>query len=426
MPDREARSPVPRGRGQGSGAPSPGGGGRDAEEALQVIFFSEIKWTYMRTRKHFLLDHLPPSWRVLFLEPFAFGRRNSFSPSRDGRITYVTVPFIRGGTTSALYNRVVANSAVRWLLSKVYLCWIKVLFTAMRVPSSRIFMVSNPYAAEAALSLKRDLLCYDYNDNPFQFPQTPGWVRPGLDALLRKADLVFVVSKHYLSALAREGVENLHLLGNGVEFEHFARARAMPEELAGLPRPLLLYTGRFGPLLDMKLLEAVSEAYPKGHLLLIGPVDPLSRYDLTTLVARGNVSWMDEKPYDELPAYIQAADVCLAPFKFMHEYTVGVNPNKVYQYLATGRPVVSSYIAELEEHSDLISFARSEEEFLRGIADALSNPPSKQALQDLARDNDWSAKAATMVQLVKGALGEPRSGKGAGGRGGRGGAGGDR
>ena len=396
----------------------PAEGDRDVDRPLQVVFFSEIKWTYMRTRKHFLLDHLPPSWRVLFLEPFAFGRRNSFSPSRDGRITYVTVPFIRGGTTSPLYNRMVANSAVRWLLSKVCLCWIRALFVAQRVPSRRIFMVSNPYAAVPALSLKRDLLCYDYNDNPFQFPQTPGWVRPGLEALLKGADLVFVVSKHYLNALAREGVENLHLLGNGVEFEHFARPRAVPQELAGLPRPLVLYTGRFGPLLNMKLLEAVSEAYPKGQLLLIGPVDPMSRYDLTALVARENVSWMDEKPYDELPAYIQAADVCLAPFKFMHEYTVGVNPNKVYQYLATGRPVVSSYIAELEGHSDLIFFARSEEEFLRGVAEALSNPPSKQALQDLARDNDWSAKAATMTQLVKGALGEAQSGERAGRRGG--------
>jgi teichuronic acid biosynthesis glycosyltransferase TuaH len=380
-------------------------GGSIKHQALQVVFFSEIKWTYMRTRKQFLLDRLPSSWRVLFLEPFAFGRRNSFAPTRDGRITHVTVPFIRGGTTSALYNKLVANEAARWVLSRLCLLWVRTLFALLRVPSRRVFMVSNPYAADAVLSLRRDLLCYDYNDNPFQFPQTPQWVGPLLERLLKKADLVFVVSRHYLDALAGGGVRNLHLLGNGVEFEHFAKPRRTPSELKGVPRPLLLYTGRISPLLNMDLLDAVCDAFPSGMLFLIGPVDPMTRGDLASLAARPNVSWMDEKPYDELPAYIQAADVCLAPFKFMHQYTVGINPNKIYQYLAAGRPVVSSYIAELREHSDSIFFAVSDEEFLRGIRKALSEPPSKGPLQDLARKNDWSVKAETMAGLVAEALG---------------------
>ena len=383
-----------------------GGDAQAASRAVQIVFFSEIKWTYMRTRKQFLLDRLPPSWRVLFMEPFAFGRRNSFTPTRNGRITYVTVPFIRGGTTSSLYNRMVANGPVRRFLSGICRLWIKVLFVFQRIPSSRVFMISNPYAADTALSLSRDLLCYDYNDNPFQFPQTPEWVRAGLERVLSRADLVFVVSGHYLDALARAGVDNLHLLGNGVEFEHFARPHGTPRDLAGVPRPLLLYTGRIGPLINMELMAAVAEAFPKGRLLLIGPVDPISRGDLAGLLTADNVAWMDEKPYEDLPGYIQSADVCLAPFKFMDEYTVGVNPNKIYQYLAAGRPVVSSYIAELEGHSDLMFFAKTIEEFLRGVGRMLSDPPSKEALRDVARRNDWGVKAEKMASLVSGALGQ--------------------
>lgn len=372
---------------------------------MQIVFFSEIKWTYMRTRKQFLLDRLPPSWRVLFMEPFAFGRRNSLTPTRNGRITYVTVPFVRGGTTSSLYNKMVANGTVRRFLSGVCRLWIRALFVLQRIPSSRVFMISNPYAADAALSLSRDLLCYDYNDNPFQFPQTPEWVRTGLERVLKRADLVFVVSGHYLDALARAGVANLHLLGNGVEFEHFAHPRETPRDLAGVPRPLLLYTGRIGPLINMELMAAVAGAFPEGRLLLIGPVDPISRGDLAGLLAAPNVVWMDEKPYEDLPGYIQAADVCLAPFKFMDEYTVGVNPNKIYQYLAAGRPVVSSYIAELEGYSDTMCFSKTTEEFLRGVGRMLSDPPPKEALRDIAKRNDWAVKAEKMASLVSDALG---------------------
>jgi teichuronic acid biosynthesis glycosyltransferase TuaH len=386
--------------------------GKSAPDGLeaQLIFFSEIKWTYMRTRKQFLVRRLPERWRVVFLEPFAFGRRNSFRPVRDGRVTYVTVPFLRGGTTSGLYNRVVGLSGARWVLSRLCTLWVRALLSCLGSGWARVFIVSNPYAADTALSLRRDLLCYDYNDNPFQFPQTPEWVRPGLDALLMGSDMVFVVSRHYLEMLSREGVENLHLLGNGVEYEHFSRRRPEPEEINGMDRPLLLYTGRIGPLIDFDLLGMVADAFPAATLLAVGPVDPISRGDLSSLLERHNVLWMDERPYDELPAYIQASDVCLAPFRFMDTYTVGVNPNKIYQYLAAGRPVVSSYFAELDGHADVIGLARDAREFIDIIARTLASPPPVEGMRRLASANDWSIKADTMAGLIEAGLGAARPG----------------
>jgi glycosyltransferase involved in cell wall biosynthesis len=395
-------SQVPQDRRVGRRAP----GGLE----VQLVFFSEIKWTYMRTRKQFLVGHLPAGWRVTFLEPFAFGRRNSFKPMREGKVTYVTVPFLRGGTTSGLYNKVVAFSGARWLLSRLCTLWVRAVLSRLGAGGARVFVVSNPYAAGTALSLRRDLLCYDYNDNPFQFPQTPEWVRPGLDALLGRSDLVFVVSRHYLEMLSRDGVENLHLLGNGVEYEHFSRRRDEPAELSGIARPLLLYTGRVGPLIDFDLLGAVADAFPRATLLAVGPVDPMSRDDLASLLRKRNVMWMDERPYEDLPAYIQASDVCLAPFRFMDAYTVGVNPNKIYQYLAAGRPVVSSYFAELDGHGDVIGLARDAREFIDIIARALAAPPPAEGMRRLASENDWGIKADRMAQLIEAGLGAGRFG----------------
>ncbi len=372
---------------------------------MQLVFFSEIKWTYMLTRKQFLVRHLPAPWRVVFLEPFAFGRRNSFRPTREGRVTYMTVPFLRGGTTSGLYNKVVAVGAARRLLSKLCTLWVRATLARLRSGGATVFVVSNPYAAETALSIGRDLLCYDYNDNPFQFPQTPEWVRPGLNALLRGSDLVFVVSRYYLEMLSREGVRNLHLLGNGVEYEHFSLPRPEPAELKGMSRPLLLYTGRIGPLIDFDLLAALSDAFPRATLLAIGPVDPISRGDLSSLLERSNVLWMDEQPYEKLPAYIQASDVCLAPFRLMDAYIVGVNPNKIYQYLAAGRPVVSSYFAELEGRRDVIGLAHNSREFIDIITRMLADPPPVEELRQLAKENDWTVKTNTMAELIQGGLG---------------------
>jgi glycosyltransferase involved in cell wall biosynthesis len=137
---------------------------------------------------------------------------------------------------------------------------------------------------------------------------------------------------------------------------------------------------------------------------MVGPLDPASGGSLESLLERENVAWLGEKPYNELPGYIQAADVCLAPFKFMHEYVVGINPNKIYQYLAAGRPVVSTYFAELDKYAGELCLAREAGAFLKGLEVALADPPPADALRGLAKENDWKVKAEAMASAIVDAI----------------------
>ena len=371
---------------------------------MDLLVLSEVRWGYFRTRKQFLLSRFPKPWRVFFAQPPAFGGDDPWEPRREGAVTYFTVPFLKPGTKSALYNRLAGTSPGRAAIELGAELWLGHMLRRLGVAPEPVVLTSNIYCPAALSRLSKKLVLYDFNDSPFQFSVSPPWARGYWSRTVRQARAVFVVSEFYRRQLAGETDRPLILLGNGVEMAHFEAPRPAPADLASLPRPLIGYVGLLSHFLDFGMLETLRRNRRGGTVVLIGPGSPATDEAVAEFGRREGVAVLGPRPYADVPAYMQALDVGVIPFRADDPFVQGINPNKVYQYLAAGLPVITTPVLDLQESAPDLLFATTTDELTRALGRSLDAPADRARRQALARDHDWDALAARMVHEIEARL----------------------
>lgn len=367
---------------------------------MDLLVLSEVRWGYFRTRKQFLLSRFPAPWRIFFAQPPAAGADDPWQPRQEGRVTVFTVPFLKPGTTSPLYNGVTGTAAGRAMVELAAEAYLARMLARLGVDPEPVVMVSNIYAPGLLSRLRKKLVLYDFNDHPLQFSGAPPWAGPYLRRTLAQAQGVFVVSEFYRRTLAAETDRPLILLGNGVEMAHFETPRALPAELAALPRPLIGYVGLLSHFLDFEALEALRRNRRGGTVVLLGPGTSATDAAVAEFGRREGVAVLGPRPYADVPAYMQGLDVGLIPFRADDAFVQGINPNKVYQYLAAGLPVLTTPLLDLAENTPDLLFARGPEDFARALGVALDGPADPARRRALARPHDWDVLAARMVAEI--------------------------
>lgn len=371
---------------------------------MDLLVLSEVRWGYFRTRKQFLLSRFPSPWRVFFAQPPAFGGDDPWEPRREGAVTYFTVPFLKPGTKSGLYNRLAATAPGRAAVELGAELWLGHMLRRLGVSPEPVVLTSNIYCPAALSRLSKKLVLYDFNDSPFQFSVSPPWARGYWSRTVRQARAVFVVSEFYRRQLAGETDRPLILLGNGVEMAHFEAPRPAPADLAPLPRPLIGYVGLLSHFLDFGMLEALRRNRRGGTVVLIGPGSPATDEAVAEFGRREGVAVLGPRPYGEVPAYMQALDVGVIPFRADDPFVQGINPNKVYQYLAAGLPVITTPVLDLQESAPDLLFATTTDELTCALERALDAPADRARRRALARAHDWDALAARMVHEIEARL----------------------
>jgi glycosyltransferase involved in cell wall biosynthesis len=386
---------VERGRAPVSAAAAPG-----SAERPDLVCLAEVAWGYFRTRKQFLLTRLARSWRVVYVEPPAFGRGGSWRARPADGLTVVTAPFVKPGTSVPLYNALLSSKVARAVVEGAAAAAVRFWLGRLGVRRP-VCLVSNVFAVNALPGLAPRLVCYDFNDHPLQFPTAPRWTESYFHRLLAAADLVLSVSEPYrreLAALTRSPVITLE---NGVEFERFARPAGGPlSSMSALARPRLGYLGKLSTFLDVPLLVRLADRFP-GTLVLAGPRPAEMRAALAPVLAHPRVRWLGELPYDDVPRFLAGLDVALIPFLAGHRFTTGIHPNKLYQYLAAGLPVVSSPIEGMSDDPAGLRFASGAEGFEEAVRRALGVEPDRARLRERAREHDWDDIAARMDALLR-------------------------
>lgn len=368
---------------------------------MDLVVLSEVRWGYFRTRKQFLLSRFPERWRVFFAQPPAAGADDPWTPRREGPVTYFTVPFLKPGTTSALYNGLASLPPGRALIEAAAERHLKSRLRSLGVEREPALLVSNIYAAGMLPRLPRKLLLYDFNDSPFQFSRVPSWARGYWRRTLAEVDALFVVSEYYRRQLAGETSKPLIPLGNGVEFEFFGTERPVPGDLAALPRPRIGYLGLLSHFLDFEVLEAVRRARRGGTVVLIGPGSPATDAHVRAFAAREGVVVLGPRAYHQVPAYLQGLDAGIIPFRANDPYVQGINPNKVYQYLAAGLPAVTTPVLDLDPNPPHLQFAQTPAEWTAAVGRALEAPAAREERRAMARPHDWGALASRMVEEIE-------------------------
>ena len=371
---------------------------------MDIVVLSEVRWGYFRTRKQFLLSRFPADWRVFFAQPPAFGADDPWTPRREGRVTYFTVPFLKPGTQRALYNRLSNLPLGRAAIEMGAELYLSHMLRRLGVHPEPVVLCSNIYCPSLLSRLPKKLVLYDFNDSPFQFSATPPWAREYWPRTIAQARAVFVVSEYYRRQLASETDFPVILLGNGVETAHFETPRAVPADLEALPRPRIGYVGLLSHFLDFELLESLRRNRRGGTVVLMGPGSPATDAAVAEFGARDGVAVMGPRPYADVPAYMQGLDVGVIPFRADDPFVQGINPNKVYQYLAAGLPVITTPLLDLKERSPDLLFATTPDEVSRALSVALDAPSDRARRRELARPHDWDVLASRMVSEIEARL----------------------
>jgi len=377
---------------------------------MDIIWFAEIKWDYLRTRKQQIIRRKPNDIRLLYLEPFVKGRANRFRLRKEGDIFCATVPFIK----------TIPNSPLRWLLDQKWGrdCVDRVarrrvsrlIHDAGFIPAGAGLVLSNIYAIHVARRIAGRFLLYDCNDAHSDFPGMPAWTRDYFEQSCRLADAVNTSSQSLYDDVAgiRGGEDGCELIGNGVEYGHFRRVRDSLGPPAPPDPPRIGYLGAIAPWFNFELVERVARAHPDWEVTLVGPVILGVEDRVAQLTKLPNVSFQPPVDYEEVPAVLHTFTVGLIPFRY-DALTRGVNPNKMYEYLAMGLPVVASrFSTEVQRYDEVVAAPETADEFVRACESFVSLARDREAMAShrqkssaIAERHDWGVIADSFWGRVR-------------------------
>jgi len=361
-----------------------------------VVCFSIVEWEFLFQRPQQLLSRLADrGHRVWYVSQFFDPVPGA--PSVHRLRSRVSALRLRGSARHLFSEELPADEADAVFAS------LSSLRDAEGIASAVSF-VHQPFWWPLAERARRAFgwkVLYDCMDDHAGFRTNARSVEGPERGILEDADAV-VTTARALEARLRTAGRPVELVPNGCDFDYFASIA--PRARGG--RPTVGYYGCIADWFDSDLVADVAGRRPDWDFVLIGPT---YLADLTRLPALPNVTFPGLVPYGRLLERIERFDVFLLPFR-LSPLTEAANPVKAYEIMATGRPLVSVPLPELEPFGDLVSFASDAVELERKIEAALveDDPGLEARRRDFARRNSWDARAAVFARLVD-ALGSPEA-----------------
>jgi glycosyltransferase involved in cell wall biosynthesis len=260
-----------------------------------------------------------------------------------------------------------------------------------------------PMALPLARGLRPQGMVYDCMDELAAFDFAPPALIPRENELFSTVDLVFTGGRSlYESKRSRH--EDVHCFPSSVDHAHFGRRNLADHvDQAALSHPRLGYYGVIDERLDLTLVAAVADAHPEWQVVMVGPV---AKLDPSSLPQRANLHWMGQRRYDELPAFLSGWDVCLMPFA-LNASTRFISPTKTLEYLAAGKPVVSTPVHDVvKQYAAVVPIAASAAEFVVACEGVLARSLGEKLMFEAAAAKvvaatSWDTTADAMQTLLE-------------------------
>jgi glycosyltransferase involved in cell wall biosynthesis len=256
-----------------------------------------------------------------------------------------------------------------------------------------------------------DTILYEYIDEiseKISGKPIPPSIQKRHTMLLQNEDqcIVIATATALFEQVATFRTKNFCLVTNGVRIEDFGRAeKTVPAEISrvvALNKPIIGYYGAFASWFDYQLLEAVAKQKPEWEFLLIG-WDYDGTLAKSNLPALANVTVLGPVPYSMLSKYAQWFTVCTIPF-LINEVTNATSPVKVFEYMAMGKPIVTTPLPECKKYSQVIISNTDSDSFISGIASGLrlaDNQAYQEAVQGVAAQNTWRMKSMELLKCLE-------------------------
>jgi glycosyltransferase involved in cell wall biosynthesis len=356
-----------------------------------LIVFSHLRWNFVYQRPQHLLSRMASRWPVIFIEEPVPGapetRLEKFAPAPGVEVWRPHVT----GTVAGFHDDHLPE--LRRLLASA---------VQERQPIDYWLWFYTPMALPLAAQLSPRGVVYDCMDELSAFRNAPRQLMQRENALFTMANLVFTGGRSLYNA-KRERHADVHCFPSSVDARHFSRAATDHPLQAHLPHPRLGYCGVIDERIDLALIEGVARARPNWQIVMVGPT---AKIDSSELPRAANIHWLGQQSYDDLPALISGWDVCLLPFA-LNDSTRFISPTKTLEYMACGRPCVSTAIRDVvEPYGHVVPIEADAAGFVRACDAILARTPDKvaahaQAVAAIISRTSWDATASAMCTLIE-------------------------
>ena len=368
-----------------------------------LIVFSHLRWAFVFQRPQHLLSRLARRHPVVFVEEPVPGdgpaRLERSSPCPGVEVLRAHTSLRAAGFHDeqlAVLRGLVADYLAETGIED-YVVW---FYTPMALP---LLDALSPRA-----------VVYDCMDELAAFKNAPSQLREREAALLERADLVTTGGPR-LYAAKRDRNPNVLCLPSAVDAAHYEPARASADAPAvrravalqgRIAAPRLGFFGVIDERLDLDLVARVADADPAWQVVMVGPV---AKIDPQALPRRANLHWLGQQPYALLPQLVAGWDVCLMPFA-INESTEFISPTKTLEYMAAGKPIVSTPIHDVRAmFGELVAIAADAGAFVAGCRDALAESDAERAIREermrvCVGEHSWDAATRKIRDALAAAL----------------------
>lgn len=256
-----------------------------------------------------------------------------------------------------------------------------------------------------------DKILYEYIDEiseKISGQKIPKFVLNRHERLLRDEENVIVIAtatKLY-NDVAKYRKKNFKLVTNGVVYEHFNNVKKIvPKEMKVVvneKKPIIGYYGALASWFDYKLVKEVAKLRKDWNIVLIG-WDYDGSLGKSGLRNIENIHIIPSVPYEILPTYAQWFDVCTIPF-VINEVTESTSPVKLFEYMALGKPIVTTAMPECKKYKSVIIAENNAIKFVESIEEGIKDKENKEYLKVLkeeALENTWERKGNILVEMLE-------------------------
>lgn len=359
---------------------------------VDLLCFSHLRWGFVFQRPNHLLTRFSKHQRVFFIEEpvFTDGGERLHIENYNENLYVVTPHLPHGLSPEEVYKKLqkTISSLILQMQVKRYYTW---YYTPMALPFTE--------------HLNPEVTVYDCMDELSAFKFAPPELTQREKQLFGKADVVFT-GGHSIFESKKNAHHNIYSFPSSIDKHHFGRARKTktdPADQAHIPHPRFGFFGVIDERFDIELIDAVAKAKPDWQFVLLGPV---VKIDPVTLPKYDNVHYLGGKSYEELPGYIAGWDIAMIPFA-MNESTKFISPTKTPEYLAAGKPVISTPIRDVVSpygNHGLVHIVSNAEEFIAAAEKELAKKRRTAWLKkvdEFLQGNSWDRTWSQMVRHIE-------------------------
>lgn len=356
-----------------------------------LLVFSHLRWDFVFQRPQHLLSRHAQHRRVFYFEEPVFGMTEI--PRLHLRETVenvtVVVPYLPSNIEPDKIEAAMTDLVDELVYEEELIDYNVWYYTPMAMGFTR--------------HLEPKATIFDCMDELSLFKGAPEKLIKREAELMQRADVVFT-GGHSLYEAKKAQHHNIHPFPSSIDYAHFSQARQRliePDDQVNIPHPRIGFYGVIDERFDIDLLMQIADLRPNYHFVIVGPVVKIDPKDLPH---RPNIHYLGKKDYHALPLYLAGWDCAMMPFAH-NDSTRFISPTKTPEFLAAGRPVVSTSIQDVVNpygKQNLVHIADKPEDFIDAIDVAMEdakNPEWKDRVDHHLRDLSWDLTFKKMAEL---------------------------